>query len=69
MLILTAGFCIFAMDFIVDIEKVLRNFNEDLIELRSHNWSISEQVNVTRKLIDCIRFHSEAKQLSFKVQL
>lgn len=63
-LILTAGFCLMSIDFVLDIEQVLCELNVALAAVKNKQIGVSERVKMQNKLIDGIQFHAEAKQLS-----
>lgn len=56
------GVCIFAGDFVLDIEETLRHLNENISKAtgqQSHNHAKFKKI-----FVDNIRFHSDAKELS-----
>lgn len=58
------GICIFAGDFVLDIEKSLHHLNEDFSKKPHHRNSLT-QLKIKEQFINTIRFHSETKELSF----
>ena len=65
-MISTLGFCLFAIDFVNDIEENLRQLNYFLITSEDQELIGKERLNAKKRLTDIMIFHSEAKELSDK---
>lgn len=62
--ILTIGFCTFAVGFGVDLEKTVNQLQQDINALQHDKLSIGKTVEIKVKLSQFIRFHSTARELS-----
>lgn len=63
-LILIVGFCMFAVEFVHDIEENLKQLDDYLLNSNKRELTKKERVNVKNRLINVMTFHSEAKELS-----
>lgn len=60
----TVGYCLFAFDFVFDIDESLRMLNYYLVAAKDRELSKEEKLNVKHRLIGIMTFHSDAKELS-----
>lgn len=63
-LALTAGFCLYASEFVNDLEEMVRDLNENLITDGDGKLIAAVSMETKKKLIEIIRFHSEIVELS-----
>lgn len=63
-LALTGGFCLYAMEFAVDLNEILQDLNNDLQIGETRTITQTEYIEMRMKFIEVIRFHSEAIELS-----
>lgn len=59
---LIVGVCMFAGDFVLDIEHNLHELNEQFVGAKGRPMSFQEIVRTKEKLIDNIQFHSDARE-------
>lgn len=60
----TVGFCFFVTDFVVDLEQDIHLMNENIKTTRQKKRTISDEIKMKRDLIEIIKRHSEAIELS-----
>lgn len=63
-LALTAGLCLYAIEFAADTNAILENLNCDLEIRDSQQHTHAEHVEIKKKFNEIIRFHSEVIELS-----
>lgn len=60
---MSMGYCVFAADFILDIEENVRKLNQRLIDAAETRVSrFQDTYDIKRKLIENIQFHSQARE-------
>lgn len=60
--------CLFLNAFSTDIEINLRELNELAIEAETYGLTMRRKIQMKKKLIDIMQFHSQAKELSDSIQ-
>ena len=63
-LALTGGFCLFSMEFATDLNEILQDLNRDLEIGEKRKITGTEYIEMRRKFMEIIRFHSEVVELS-----
>lgn len=61
-LIITIGLCLLVTDFVLDLEQDIYRLNADLIGRKDKIFSAAERIEIKKKLIGIVQFHSEAKE-------
>lgn len=61
-LILTTGFCLYMCSFISDIQQCLHDLNEDIVISKTETLTHKQNVRLTNKLLEVIRFCIEARR-------
>lgn len=63
-LALTAGFCLYAIEFAADANEILENLNSDLESGDKQKHTDAELIEIRKKFNEITRFHSEVIELS-----
>lgn len=64
----TIGFCLFIANFALDLEEKLHQLNQYIISLKDKELSAIERIELKKKFIQIVQFHSEARELSIDSQ-
>lgn len=54
-------------DFVSDVERKLRQLNENFLDLKGNKLTVDERNKLKKKMIDIFDFYSEARELSIQI--
>lgn len=58
----TIGHCVYAADFVTDLEESLREFNEQFDGKNENRMDSRKQLEIQRNFIEIIEFYSNARE-------
>lgn len=63
-LALIGGFCLYGMEFAVDLNEILQDLNNVIACGENRKVTHAERIEMRMKFVEIIRFHSEVVELS-----